>query len=957
MTDIPVQECPRCTISHPATLFEPDDPVCPYCKVEVAEILADRLGSAHERKGKRSKTVAQMAEQLKNFTPDPEQPPPPPPPPPPKVDKPKAKDLGPRAEAEDPKAIAKRVLLQRELMRRRLLPFVEHSKPKYLAGWVHKEICAKLEQFAQDVVDGKSPRLMLFLPPRHGKLIENKALVLTQNRGWTTHGDLRPGDYVFHPSGKAVKVLAVSAEDMAECVVETSDGAKIKCHENHEWTIHDRTTKTTRTVETKWLMATTKFGKQRKLGSGPPGKRGHRYKFQIDRIAALEFPEADLSLPPYFLGAWLGDGHTERPYLCASAKDTQTLARCAELVGQPSSVRVHKDTGVIYHYFSGLSKAMRSLGLLGHKHIPAVYQQSSIAQRMQLLAGLIDTDGSVEPGTGRVRIVTALPGLRDDVVQLLRGLGFVPRVSEAEACVSTSGVIGRNKCYTVSFYPDKPIPTALPRKQIKHMRPNERIAITAVYKTTDTAPGKCIQVDSPDGLYLVGRELTPTHNSQIASIDFPAWFLGHHPDMEVIACSYSASLAEKFSRKVRALVRTPEFQGAFPDCVLDPEAQAAEGWQLLAGGGYAPAGVNGPITGKGAHVLIIDDPVKNREEAESANQQEAVIDWYTSTAYTRLAPGGGVLVIMTRWHDADLAGKLLQAQTEGGDQWEVISYPAIAVDDEKYRRAGDALHPERYPVEALARIKNALLASTGVRDWEALYQQNPVSNEGDYFAKKDFKYYKPEEIADKRLRYYAAFDFAIGKKEQNDYTVGIVVGVDTADNIYIVDLIRGRWSSEDLIEQILDLYVKWKPSIVGLERGVIEMSIGPFLSKRIEERKLWEMYIEELKPGRRDKVARARAIQGRIQQGKVFFPAGGHFVPTLMAEMLRFPSGEHDDQVDALAWIGHMMVEFHGIKDKQEEKKKSWRDKVEKLAREAARKKKPPKDGDNSGKRRSAMAA
>jgi predicted phage terminase large subunit-like protein len=214
-----------------------------------------------------------------------------------------------------------------------------------------------------------------------------------------------------------------------------------------------------------------------------------------------------------------------------------------------------------------------------------------------------------------------------------------------------------------------------------------------------------------------------------------------------------------------------------------------------------------------------------------------------------------------------------------------------------------------------------------------------VSNEGDYFKRSDFKYYQPDDLKDKNLRYYAAFDFAIGKKERNDYTVGIVVGVDIHDDIDVVDLIRGRWDSNDLVEQILDLYVKWKPSIVGLERGVIEMSIGPFLDKRIAERKLWEIYIEELKPGRRDKEARARAIQGRMQQGKVFFPAGGHFTHTLMTEMLRFPSGEHDDQVDAMAWIGHMLAEFHGIMEKVE-KKKSWRDKIEKLARGGSGKKK-----------------
>jgi predicted phage terminase large subunit-like protein len=149
------------------------------------------------------------------------------------------------------------------------------------------------------------------------------------------------------------------------------------------------------------------------------------------------------------------------------------------------------------------------------------------------------------------------------------------------------------------------------------------------------------------------------------------------------------------------------------------------------------------------------------------------------------------------------------------------------------------------------------------------------------------------------------------------------------------------------VEKIPDLYEKWKPSITGLERGVIEMSIGPFLEKRISERRLWEMYIEELKPGRRDKVARARAIQGRLQQGKVFFPADGPFTHTLIAEMLRFPSGEHDDQVDALAWVGHMLSVFHGLREPRAEEKKSWKDKLRTVTR---------RDKNSKGKK-DAMAA
>ena len=149
-----------------------------------------------------------------------------------------------------------------------------------------------------------------------------------------------------------------------------------------------------------------------------------------------------------------------------------------------------------------------------------------------------------------------------------------------------------------------------------------------------------------------------------------------------------------FSRKVRQLLREPTYKTAF-QTRLDPDSQSAEAWLTSDGGGYVAAGVGGGITGKGAHILLIDDPVKNREDAESQNNRDANWDWYTSTAYTRLAPGGGVLVILTRWHDDDLAGRLLKAASEGGDHWEVVKYPALAEEDEEFREAGAALHPER----------------------------------------------------------------------------------------------------------------------------------------------------------------------------------------------------------------------------------------------------------------------
>lgn len=380
--------------------------------------------------------------------------------------------------------------------------------------------------------------------------------------------------------------------------------------------------------------------------------------------------------------------------------------------------------------------------------------------------------------------------------------------------------------------------------------------------------------------------MPPRHGkSELASRRFPAWFLGRNPAKQVIAASYNSDLANDFGREVRNIVASPEFQNLFK-VDLAEDSKAANRWHTNGGGMYVAAGVGTAITGRGADILLIDDPFKDRKEADSEIQRKTVWDWYTSTAYTRLMPGGAVIVINTRWHDDDLSGRLLYEQDGGGDAWDVLSLPAIEKDK--------ALWPEWYPLERLEQIRSVLPA----RDWNALYQQNPIPDEGDYFKLEWFADY--DELPEK-LTVYGASDYAVTDGD-GDYTEHGVFGVDFNKNIYVLDWWRGQTSSDVWIDKKCDLIVKHKPSCWFGEAGPIRRAIEPFMMSRLTQRNAF-CRIEWL-PSVNDKATRARSIQGVASMGKVFFPKNAAWKGDVLNQMIRFPAGKHDDSVDVMSLIG-----------------------------------------------------
>ena len=352
------------------------------------------------------------------------------------------------------------------------------------------------------------------------------------------------------------------------------------------------------------------------------------------------------------------------------------------------------------------------------------------------------------------------------------------------------------------------------------------------------------------------------------------------------------------------------------------------------------------------HILLIDDVVKDAEAADSLTIRDNTWEWYLSTAYTRLAPGGGVLGILTWWHDDDWAGRLQQAMRTGdGDQFEIVKYPAIndmgdecILPDDSIgqfppdgppppdgarltRRMGTAIHPARYTTEMMLKIKRNLVAGGQKRVWDALYQQNPIPDEGNYFSKEMFRYYG--SAPDRRELYiYQAWDFAISEGKESDYTVGTCIGVDHRENIYYLDQRRFRIQDGGVIvDEILDFAEKWNADLLGFEDGQIWKAIEFQFQKRCEERRQYPSH-ELLKP-LTDKMVRANPLRGRMQLGKVYFDKNAPYFTDLHKEMLHFPAGKHDDQIDSLAWAVRLTLTRAAPRDVQPKPKvKSWKDKL-----------------------------
>ncbi len=590
----------------------------------------------------------------------------------------------------------------------------------------------------QELEEGKIELLGISEPPGVGKALANDTPILTRN-GWKNHGDLVVGDEVIGMDGEFKKVIAVHPKCMLDVLVEFTNGEIIQCHENHEWMVHDRSGARDYIAETHVLEK-----RQLEYG-GEPGTRGHRYILQLPHRKCVKGEKKDLPLDPYLLGVWLGDGANRNPRICGDAKDIAVIGRIIRRGYSPRWHTVHKDTGVWYYDFD-IRKQLRVFGMCHSKkttpkHIPQEYLTASIEQRLYLLSGLIDTDGSLSGS--KYCYTTAEESLRDSFIELISTFGWRGCVQYYPPSLSSSGIQGRKGYYTVSFTPDMHIPCALERKRNYVLRPQRALAFKSI-KRVEPKEGNCITVEG-DGMYLAGKTMLPTHNTTLAEF-FLAWTCGRNPFLPNLIGSHNNSfLGGMYGEMLRIMDLQGEYlwKDVFPGLSII----ATNAKDMMIGIGYEKtddmrfktlefSSIGSGNAGKvrAMNILYCDDLVSDIEQALSRDRLDKLWQsYYTDLRQRKVGTRCKELHIATRWSLHDVIGRL-EREYDGDPRAKFIRFPALNENDESNF---DYPYGLGYSTEDLHKQRDIMDDAS----WRALYMNEPIEREGQLYAPAELRRY------------------------------------------------------------------------------------------------------------------------------------------------------------------------------------------------------------------------
>jgi len=574
--------------------------------------------------------------------------------------------------------------------------------------------------------------LTISLPPGVGKLLADDTPVMTKG-GWKSHGDLAVGDYVVGLDGKYKRVQHVFEKDVANYEIEFTNKEVVRCHENHEWIVFDK-------HRQKYRLCTVKDMLKGGLESGIPGKRGHRYYYLLPNAEPMEGKETDLPMDPYLFGAWIGDGTSEKPAVTICNTDTVILA---EFMRKYKLTHIYDQAGCKRYEFDWMRTDLQKMGMCyAHrkveKYIPDVYMTAPVHERLELLAGLIDTDGTAS-GDGKYTFSTANKSVKDSVFQLISTFGWRCCVREQEPCLSTSGVHGKKKIYIIIFCPDAEIPCRVRRKRNRKVAVRRRVAVKAIRKI-EPVSGNCIQVE--DGIYRVGKTMIPTHNSTLA-IFFITWIGGLHPDKAILTFSHDSGIVRGFYDEVlRIIGKGGEYlyRDVFPETESPLVGTNAKELRIDLGTNkrfetfqFSSVGAGNAGKYRASGLLYCDDLCSGIEEALSKERMDKLWRTYTTDLRQRTSGDPPELHIATRWSVWDVIGRLQQQyQDHPSGRAKFLAIPALNEKEESnfdYPMTSDRFTTDRY-----WNLRDAMDDT----DWRALYMNEPIEREG--------QLYHPDEL-------------------------------------------------------------------------------------------------------------------------------------------------------------------------------------------------------------------
>lgn len=672
----------------------------------------------------------------------------------------------------------------------------------------------------QDIIDGKLKLLTISLPKRAGKLIAHDTPVLTTN-GFKKHGELQPGDYIYGIDGKPVKVLYKHPDSYAVYRVKFSSGEEILTSAEHEWLVYDKTKGKNRIVET-----------QDMLREGL--KRGNRWSFLLPRPCPVDMPEKELPVEPYSLGAWLGDGTTCKPVMTNDRNDLAIISRMENDGYRVSNQFVDKNYGTVVTQFTrSLTDALRLVGMCfrdskANKYIPEEYFTASIPQRLNLLAGLIDTDGFVEHGKHRVSISTVFPRLRDDIIRLVSTFGWDCRYHTETAKTSSSGIVGRKDVYIVTFTPDVEIPTVLPRKRVSPTELPRRISVRSIEPLEEPVVGNCITVEG--GLYRVGHRQILTHNSQLG-INFINFLSGRRPDLASLMEGTGDGLVNSFYKGCLEYLLEPNeylFYDVFPDARI-VQTDAANKTINLESKSRFPTIMCRSIDARqvglseATNVLYLDDCVEGREEAKNRQRLDDKWEVISGDIMGRAIEGTPMVFTGTRYSLYDPIGRVQEYAKSQNWAWRAIEIPALDPETDEsnyeYIREGKPVFTTAY-----FREQRELLSE---EQFESEFQQTPFEAKGLVLPKDQLNYYyelPPDRLPD------AIVAFADTAEKGSDFT-SMPVGYIYGDDVMVEDVVFDDGPADATKPQCANMLFKHKVSVAVFECN----NAGEYYARDVDE--------------------------------------------------------------------------------------------------------------------------